>query len=110
MTDALEEALLHVWQRLWPGVRRHVDILLERTADVLRPHPPLYLRTLEGETVTGIVVLEKGQAVVLLGILHRVSAPNRQRDPFRHDEAPLWARDVDDRDLRDLDVDPYRRR
>jgi hypothetical protein len=92
----LEEALLQFWKRAWPPLRRRIDSLFERAADVVRPDPPLYMQTLDGDTVTGIVVLERGQAVAFLGTRHpraaRTSGHHQYpNDPFREDD-PLWDR------------------
>ena len=94
MTDVVEEALLRFWRQVWPPLRRDILAFLECTADVVRPDPPIYMRTLDGETVTGIVILERGQAVAFLGARHPAAsrAPPQHRYPNDFDDEPLWDR------------------
>jgi hypothetical protein len=94
VTDVVEEALLRLWRQVWPPLRRDILAFLERTADMVRPDPPLYMRTLDGETVTGIVILERGQAVAFLGTRHPAASrpPPHHRYPNDFDDEPLWDR------------------
>ena len=96
MTDAVEEALLRLWRRVWPPIRRRIRAFFERAADAVRPDPPLYMRTLDGETVTGIVILERGQAVAFLGIRHPAASRGPPQHPYRYpdafDDEPPWDR------------------
>jgi hypothetical protein len=98
--EVLEEALLCLWRRIWPPVRRRIEDVFERAGDVLRPEPPLYLVTLDGDVVTGIVVLDRGQAMAFLGTRHpRASraSPSHHHQPHHRypnefDDEPLWDR------------------
>jgi hypothetical protein len=96
VTDILEEALLAFWRRIWPPLRHRIEDLLEHAADVVRPEPPLYMQTLDGDVVTGIVVLDRGQAVGFLGTrvprASRASPHPHQRYPNESDDEPLWDR------------------
>jgi hypothetical protein len=99
VNDALEEALLHIWRQVWLPLKRRAEDVMGGVADVLPPSPAMYLCPLDGGTVTGVVVLQKGQAVAFLGTRHPASTSGRQ--PFPHsdvDDVP-WGRHVD----------PYRR-
>jgi hypothetical protein len=86
----------------WPRIAPQVEVAARVIADAVRPEPPMSLRTLDGELVTGLVVLNRGQALLFIGIRepgpHSVPLPS-SRD--RYEDDSLWGRDVR--------VDPYRR-
>jgi hypothetical protein len=110
---AIGDALLAVVDWAWPRVAPRVDDLFERVADVLRPDPPLSIRSLEGHLLTGLIIVDRGnvllfigsrlpaagstQGAIPLGPSHHDRRPGR----FDDDAIPPWARD--------LEVDPYRR-
>lgn len=100
LSRTIGDALLSATEWAWPHVRSRVDAALEHVAELARPHPPMTVRTLDGEILTGLVVVDHGQAVFFLG----VREPGRSappQPPPRFDDEPLWSRD--------LQVDPYRR-
>ncbi len=110
---AIGDALVALVDWAWPRVGHRVEDLLEKVADVVRPDPPMTVRTLDGDVLTGLLVTDRGQVVLFIGT--RVPAaghglgpipmgPSHQdRRPGRFDDdIPPWARD--------LEVDPYRRR
>jgi hypothetical protein len=115
LTIAIGDALLSVVEWAAPRVGRRVEELLEHVADVVRPDPPLSIRSLDGHLLTGLLVVDRGQVILFVGT--RAVPPDGvppHHDPrtrrYEDGSIPLWARDVDPRDLRDLEVDPYRRR
>ncbi len=103
LTVAVGDALVALVDWAWPRVSRRVDGLLEQVAEAVRPDPPLSIRSLDGELLTGVIVVDRGKAgagqpPIPLGPSH----PERGRSRFEDEAIPPWARD--------LDIDPYRRR
>ena len=93
--DPIEEALLSLWRRAWPPIRRCLRALLERAADVVTPEPPMSIRTLDGEILTGILIVDRGQAVAFLGTRHPATSrapPHPHRPHDYYDDEPLWDR------------------
>lgn len=105
LSAVLGDALVALLDWSWPRIQPKVDAAVDFVADAVTPHPPMSLRTLDGELVTGLVVLNRGQAIVFIGV--REPGPRTTHtyagDPF-HDDEPLWQRDA-----RDVRLDPYRR-
>ena len=104
LSTAIGEALIALVEWARPRASARVDELLERVAEVVRPQPPMTLRTLDGQIVTGLVVLDRGQALLFIGVREPAPAvvtPPPVRDRFDDDGVPSWARNVH--------VDPYRR-
>lgn len=99
LSSAVGDALLTFIELTWPKVTAGVDELIERVADHVRPDPPMTIRTLDGQTVTGVLVANRGQVLFFIGT--REAAPCIVTPPPRH---PL-----DDGDLWQGRVDPYRR-
>lgn len=117
LTDAIGDALISLVEWAAPRIRVCVDDWVEKVGDVVRPDPPMTIRTLDGLVLTGLLVCDAGQVILFIGTrappsTFAASPRPDPRDPGRYDDGsiPLWARDVDPRELRDLDVDPYRRR
>jgi hypothetical protein len=71
--------------RVGPRLER----FFERVADVVRPDPPMGIRTLDGQLLTGVVIVDRGQVIAFLG--SRQSAPPSSPPwrPYDHDEEPL---------------------
>jgi len=67
LTTAIGEALLSFVQFVLPTAAPQVEHFAERVADALRPDPPLVLQTADGQTVTGVVVLDAGRALLFFG-------------------------------------------
>ena len=105
MTSAIGDALLTAVEWAWPRAWLHAEDVFERVVEAAKPHPPMALRTLDGELVTGLVVLNRGQALIFIGVRENPSsapaAPHRQQRPLYQDDLPDWARDPQ--------LDPYRR-
>jgi hypothetical protein len=117
LTDAIGDALLSVIEWAAPRISSRVDEWVEKVAEIVRPDPPMTVRTLDGLVLTGLLVCDAGHVILFIGTRappsNGFTSPRHEsRDPRHHYDGtiPLWARDVDPRDLRDLDVDPYRRR
>jgi hypothetical protein len=75
------------------------------------------IRTLDGLVLTGLLVCEAGRVIVFIGtrappLNGFTSSRHESPDSRRYEEGsmPLWARDVDPRDLRDLGVELSGRR
>jgi hypothetical protein len=76
LTSAIGEALLQLVQFVWPSAAPQIGHFAERVADVVRPDPPFSLQTPDGEVVTGILVLDRGQVLLFIGTRQpRPSAP-----------------------------------
>ncbi len=54
-------------QFVWPSATPRLHDLAEKVADAVRPDPPLTLYAADGQTVTGIVVLDRGHALLFFG-------------------------------------------
>jgi hypothetical protein len=115
LTEAIGDALLSLIEWAAPRITSRVDEWVEKVAEAVRPDPPMIVRTIDGLVLTGLLVCDAGHVIVFIGTRSppsNGSSRHDPRDPRRHEDGaiPLWARDVDPRDLRDLDVDPFRRR
>ena len=98
MSVAFADALVELLDVGWPRVRRKVDDVLSGLAELVAPDPPLVLKTPSGELVTGLAILNRGRALLFVGV--RESGPMAQAPPptprdLTRDEALLWERDVD---------------
>jgi hypothetical protein len=102
LSTALGNALIAVFDWSWPRVMPRIDAVAERLADLVIPDPPMTVRTLDGEILTGILVVDRGQVICFLGARNpappHAQHPRRpqyeQRYPYESDEE-LWARGVD---------------
>jgi len=93
--DPIEEALLSIWKRIWPPIRRRLRAIFERAADVVRPDPPMTVRTLDGEILTGILIVDRGQVRAFLGTRQPAASrapPHQHRPHDYYDDEPLWDR------------------
>ncbi len=120
LADAIGDALIALVEWARPRIASRVDEWVEKVAETVRPDPPMTIRTLDGQVLTGLLVCDAGQVIMFLGTRNPASTvaappPAPRPDPRgtqRYDDGsiPMWARDLDPRDLRDLEVDPYRHR
>jgi hypothetical protein len=102
VNDVFEEALLRFFRRSWPPLRDQLDGFGRRAADAVRPEPPLFMQTLNGDVVTGVVILERGQALAFLGIRHARTPRSSPHHHYPHyDDEPL---PTDTEDRTGLDV------
>jgi hypothetical protein len=88
LRDPLHDVLLDFLRQLGRAARPRLEATLEDIADLLRPHPPMSLRTMDGEILTGVVVVDRGRVIAFLGTR---SAPPpltqfRSAPPFEHDD------------------------
>jgi hypothetical protein len=117
LTDAIGDALLSLVEWAAPRLSPRVDEWVEKVAEIVRPDPPMTVRTLDGLVLTGLLVCDAGHVIVFIGTRAPpsngfTSQRHESPDSRRYEEGamPLWARDVDPRDLRDLGVELSRRR
>ena len=67
LTTAIGEAILSFVQFVLPTAAPQLHDFAEKVAVAVRPDPPLSLYTADGQTVTGIVVLDHGRALLFFG-------------------------------------------
>jgi hypothetical protein len=103
LTTAIGEAILGLAQFVWPSALTDVKELGEIVADAVRPDPPLTLQTPDGQVVTGLVVLDRGRALLFFGVRQAPTAKPAYQAPERHfpehgyperrydDDQPLWS-------------------
>jgi hypothetical protein len=107
LTSRIGDALVALIEWTWPRLTSRLEPVLERVGEFVRPNPPITIRTLDGELLTGLIVADRGQVLLFVGT--RTTPPSsshfERRDPpsprYPGDGIPLWARDGE--------VDPYRR-
>jgi hypothetical protein len=107
LSSRIGDALIGLLTWTWPHVESRIGDVLGKAADVLRPDPPLSIRSLDNELLTGLIVSDRGQVLLFLGTrtAPQGSTYSERRDPpsprYSGDGIPLWPRDVE--------VDPSRR-
>jgi hypothetical protein len=100
LSALIGDALFALLDFTLPDVRQRVGRFVEQAADVLRPEPPFTLQTTDGQVVTGFVVLDRGTALLFIGIRRFPSSspspgyrpPDRPYEGHRYDEPGLWPR------------------
>lgn len=101
LSTAFGNAIVAVFEWTWPRVAPRIHAVAERLAELVLPDPPMTVRTLDGEILTGVLIVDRGQVLAFLGSRHaaRVHAPQpttpryEQRYPFESEE-DLWSRGV----------------
>jgi hypothetical protein len=93
----LGDALISFLDWAWPRVAPRLEEIFESVAEAVRPDPPMSLHTLDGQVVTGVAVIDRGQVIAFVGTRQPVSASHpwrthREEPPF-DDDSPLWGRD-----------------
>ncbi len=107
LTNRIGDALVALIEWTWPQIGSRLEPMFERVGEFVRPDPPISIRTLDGELLTGLIVTDRGQVLVFLGTrtAQQSSVHPDRRDPpsprYPGDGIPLWSRDPE--------VDPYRR-
>lgn len=107
LTARIGDALVGLIEWTWPHLTSRLEPMLERVGEFVRPDPPISIRTLDGELLTGLIVADRGQVLLFLGTRTspQGSVHSERRDPpsprYPGDGIPLWPRDIE--------VDPYRR-
>jgi len=87
--DALGRAVLELLARAWSKIRPVVSELAHDFIELARPHPPIFLVTLQGDVLTGIAVMEGGRVLAFIGTRSPAPAPRYGRhDPY---DEPLWS-------------------
>jgi hypothetical protein len=99
LSSAFGEALVSLFDWAWPSARSTIDEVLEDVAEIVKPKPPMSIRTTDGETVTGLLVVDRGDVILFLGVREQaqsiITPPPRQRSPSPFDEPELWQRPID---------------
>jgi hypothetical protein len=97
LIGALGDALISFLDWAWPHVAPRFEDIFESVADAVRPDPPMSLHTLDGQVVTGVAVIDRGQVIAFIGTRQPASAPHPWRthrdEPPYDDDSPLWGRD-----------------
>jgi hypothetical protein len=102
LNAAVGDAFVAMLDWSWPRIAPRVEAAARVIAEAVRPEPPLTLRTPDGELITGLVVLNRGQALLFIGIREHgphTAHPPPLRDAFHEDS--VWSSE--------MRVDPYRR-
>jgi hypothetical protein len=105
LTSRIGDALVALIEWTWPHLTSRLEPMLERVGEFVRPDPPISIRTLDSELLTGLIVADRGQVLLFVGTRTTLqgSVHTDRRDPsprYPGDGIPLWPRDVE--------VDPYR--
>jgi hypothetical protein len=97
LSAALGDALIAFLDFAWPCVAPRFEDFFESVADAVRPDQPMSLHTLDGQVVTGVAVIDRGQVIAFIGTRQSVSTSHPWRahreEPPYDDDSPLWARD-----------------
>jgi hypothetical protein len=97
LIGALGDALISFLDWAWPRVAPRFEDLFESVADAVRPDPPMSLHPLDGQIVTGVAVIDRGQVIAFVGTRQPASASHPWRphrdDVLFDDGSPLWGRD-----------------
>jgi hypothetical protein len=91
----LGDALVAFLDWTWPSLK--FGEIFDSVADAVRPDPPMSLHTLDGQVVTGVAVIDRGQVIAFIGTRQPVSASHPWRshrdEPPYDDDSPIWGRD-----------------
>jgi hypothetical protein len=100
LTTLIGDAFVLFYEWAWPRVAPRLEDIADRVADAVRPDPPMIVRTLAGEILTGFVVVDAGRVLAFLGTrAGPTPAPPHgygctPRHPQYDDGEPLWPSDV----------------
>jgi len=81
LTSAIGEALLELVEVVWPDAAPHVARVARQVADAVRPDPPFTVTTQDGELLTGILVLDRGRALLFFGTRNAATSGRGYRPP-----------------------------
>lgn len=104
LTNRIGDALVALIEWTWPHLTSRLEPMLERVGEFVRPDPPVSIRTMDNELLTGLIVADRGQVLLFLGtrsVSSNSHSDRRDSPRYPGDGIPLWSRD--------LEVDPYRR-
>ena len=95
VSGAIGDALLTATEWTWPRIQARLDAALEVVADAVRPHPPMTLTTSDGQVITGLVVLDRGRALLFIGLREPgpSAPPSPPQQPRVYDDVPSWVRE-----------------
>jgi hypothetical protein len=106
LTNRIGDALVALIEWTWSHLTSRLEPMLERVSEFVRPDPPISIRTLDGELLTGLIVADRGQVLLFLGTR---TVPSNSRSERRDSPSPRYPGDGIPLWPRDLEVDPYRR-
>jgi hypothetical protein len=84
----LGDALFAVVDWALPKFGRTSRRVIDEVIEAVRPNPPMTIRTLDGYTVTGMLVADRGQVLVFVGTRVPMQQPR-----YYDDEPALWRDD-----------------
>lgn len=67
LTTAIGEALPSFVQVAWPTAAPQVRRFAETVFEAVKPNPPFRLHCHDGQTATGLVILDHGRALLFVG-------------------------------------------
>lgn len=93
LSGLLGDAVVALFDWAWPRFSSHLGKFAERVAEAVLPDPPMSIRTIEGEIVTGLLVVDRGTVLIFVGtragrVITPPPNPPYRTDPF--DGEPLW--------------------
>ena len=81
LTHAIGEALLELVELVWPAAAPHVERVAKQVADAVRPDSPFTVTTADGDLLTGILVLDRGRALLFFGTRSVAASGRGYRPP-----------------------------
>lgn len=83
---ALGDAFVALLDWTWPSVGPRLLPTLEAFGAIVRPHPTMSIITVDGETLTGVIVADRGRVIAFLGTRQSPSPPP---EPIHQDDDPF---------------------
>jgi hypothetical protein len=106
--EAIGSAVVEAIRRRRPALARKAEHAIEWLREVAEPPRGIELRSADGSTYTGFVIIDRNKPILMLAARHPpgpaaeraplVTPPPIQRPVYGHDrldpEDPIWDRDV----------------
>jgi len=106
LTTAIGEALLSFVQVAWPTAAPQVRRFAATVFEAVKPNPPFRLHCHDGQTATGLVILDHGRALLFVGTRQpAVTAPAYQVPERAYPERGVVERGVTDRGFPERNYD-----
>ena len=94
LTDHIGAALASLLSRIWERLKPKLTAVIDTLVDIARPEPPMTMRTIDGYVVTGVVIIDRGRVIALVGTRHFASAHptwgSREDESSAHYDGPLY--------------------